>query len=276
MTGRRHRSNWELVGQGVANVVSGLFGGICVTGTVARTATNVRAGAHGPIAGMLHAIFLLIFVLTAAPPASFIPLACLAGVLTVVAWNMVEKQAFATLIRASRGDAAVLLTTFLLTIFRDLIEAIVVGFALGSVLFINRMSKTTAIETQAPFVTEDKADDAVGVRTPYDEAMASNPEVVVYRISGVFFFGAAASIGSILDQISDTHRALIIVFEAVPFIDSTAAETIKGLAHKADRRGVKVVLTGTSHVTRTDLFVHGIKPPLVRYEQSIERALKVI
>jgi SulP family sulfate permease len=178
--------------------------------------------------------------------------------------------------RASRGDAAVLLTTFLLTIFRDLIEAIVVGFALGSVLFINRMSKTTAIETQAPFVTEDKADDAVGVRTPYDEAMASNPEVVVYRISGVFFFGAAASIGSILEQISDTHRALIIDFEAVPFMDSTAAETIKGLAHKADRRGVKVVLTGTSHVTRTELFVHGIKPPLVRYEQSIERALKVI
>jgi SulP family sulfate permease len=276
MTGRRHRSNCELVGQGVANVASGLFGGICVTGTVARTATNVRAGAHGPIAGMLHAIFLLIFVLVAAPLASFIPLACLAGVLTVVAWNMVEKQAFATLIRASRGDAAVLLTTFLLTIFRDLIEAIVVGFALGSVLFINRMSKTTAIETQAPFVTEDKADDAVGVRTPYDEAMASNPEVVVYRISGVFFFGAAASIGSILDQISDTHRALIIDFEAVPFIDSTAAETIKGLAHKAARRGVKVVLTGTSNGTRTDLVVHGIKPPLVSYEKSIERALKVI
>ncbi|MFU8817339.1 MAG: SulP family inorganic anion transporter, partial [Pseudomonadales bacterium] len=107
MTGRRHRSNCELVGQGIANVASGLFGGFCVTGTIARTATNVRAGAHGPIAGILHAVFLLLFVIVAAPLASFIPLAGLAGILIVVAWNMIEKHAFATLLRASRGDAAV-------------------------------------------------------------------------------------------------------------------------------------------------------------------------
>src|SRR3546814_545350 len=120
MTGRRHRSNCELVAQGVANVASGLFGGICVTGNIARTATNVRSGAHGPVAGALHATFLLLFVLVAAPLASFIPLASLAGVLAVVAWNMVEKHAFATLLRASRGDAAVLMTTFALTIFREI------------------------------------------------------------------------------------------------------------------------------------------------------------
>ena len=107
MTGRRHRSNCELVGQGIANIASGLFGGICVTGTVARTATNVRAGAHGPIAGIMHALFLLIFVLVAAPLASYIPLASLAGVLAVVAWNMVEKHAFAMLVRSMRGDALV-------------------------------------------------------------------------------------------------------------------------------------------------------------------------
>ena len=136
MTGRRHRSNCELVAQGAANVGAALFGGFCVTGTIARTATNVRAGAHGPVAGMLHAGFLLLFVLVAAPLASYIPLAALAGVLAVVAWNMIESQAFANLIRASRGDAAVLLSTFLLTVFRDLTEAIVVGFALGSVLFL--------------------------------------------------------------------------------------------------------------------------------------------
>ncbi|HBV00676.1 SulP family inorganic anion transporter, partial [Thalassospira lucentensis] len=156
MTGRRHRSNCELVAQGVANIASGLFGGICVTGTIARTATNIRAGAHGPIAGILHALFLLMFILIAAPLASFIPLACLAGVLAVVAWNMIERHAFATLLRASRGDAAVLMATFLLTIFRDLMEAIVVGFALGAVLFIQRMSKTTAIASHTPFVTEDQ------------------------------------------------------------------------------------------------------------------------
>ena len=145
MTGRRHRSNCELVAQGAANVASGLFGGICVTGTIARTATNVRAGAHGPVAGMLHSVFLLAFVLLAAPLASFIPLAALAGVLAVVAWNMVERNAVATLLRSRGGDAAVLLVTFLLTIFVGLTEAIVVGFALGSILFIHRMSQTTAI-----------------------------------------------------------------------------------------------------------------------------------
>ncbi|MEC5293008.1 SulP family inorganic anion transporter [Aurantimonas sp. C2-6-R+9] len=276
MTGRRHRSNCELVAQGVANVASGIFGGICVTGTIARTATNVRAGAHGPVAGMLHAVFLLLFVLVAAPLASYIPLASLAGVLAVVAWNMIEKHAFATLLRASRGDAAVLLATFLLTIFRDLTEAIVVGFALGSVLFIHRMSKTTSIATHGPFVAEDKADDANGGRSPYDETAAMDPDVVVYRISGAFFFGAAASIGSVLDRIADTHRALIIDFAAVPFLDSTAANTLEGLAHKATRRGVKVVLTGTSHEIRKDLFLHGIKPPLVSYEPSIEKAVATV
>jgi sulfate permease, SulP family len=274
MTGRRHRSNCELVAQGAANVASGLFGGICVTGTIARTATNVRAGAHGPIAGMLHAIFLLAFVLVAAPLASFIPLASLAGVLAVVAWNMVDKQAFGTLIRASRGDAAVLLSTFLLTIFRDLTEAIVVGFALGSVLFIHRMSKTTAIETHTPFVTEDAADGANGGRMPYDEAAANNPNIVIYRISGAFFFGAASSIGSVLDRIADMHRALVIDFSGVPFLDSTAANTIEGLAHKATRRGVEVYLTGTSHDVRKDLFAHGIKPPLVHYAHGIQDAVK--
>ncbi len=273
MTGRRHRSNCELVAQGVANVASGLFGGICVTGTIARTATNVRAGAHGPVAGMLHAGFLLLFVLVAAPLAGYIPLASLAGVLVVVAWYMIEKQAFVTLLRASRGDAIILSTTFLLTVFRDLTEAIVVGFALGSVLFIHRMSKTTAVDSHAPFVAEDRPDDAKGVRTPYDEGAATDPGIVVYRISGAFFFGAAASIGTVLDRIADTHRALVIDFAAVPFLDSTAANTIEGLARKAARRSVRVVLTGTSHDVRRELFAHGIKPPLVGYERSIGEAL---
>ncbi len=274
MTGRRHRSNCELVAQGAANVATGLFGGFCVTGTIARTATNVRAGAHGPVAGMLHAIFLLLFVLIAAPLASYIPLAALAGVLAVVAWNMIDKQAFANLIRASRGDAAVLLSTFLLTIFRDLTEAIVVGFALGSVLFIDRMSKTTAVETHIPFVSEDKADDENGGRTPYDETMATDPDIVIYRISGAFFFGAAASIGSVLDRIADTHRALIVDFSAVPFVDSTAANTIKGMAHKARHCGVDVYITGTSRPIREELFAHDIKPPLVTYASRVEDAVR--
>jgi sulfate permease, SulP family len=274
MTGRRHRSNCELVGQGIANVASGLVGGIAVTGTIARTATNVRAGAHGPVAGMLHALFLLAFVLIAAPLASWIPLASLAGVLAVVAWSMVEKQAFATLLRASAGSAAVLMVTFLLTVFRDLTEAIVVGSALGSILFIHRLSQMTAVDTHLPFVAEDKGDAADGGRGSYDESTASNPGVIVYRISGVFFFGAAASIGAVLERVADPHRALVIDFAAVPFLDATAANTIEGLARKVRHRGVKVVLTGTTHAIREELFAHDVKPPLVTYERNVDVALR--
>jgi hypothetical protein len=127
MTGRRHRSNCELSAQGLANIGSILFGGICVTGTVARTATNVRAGARGPISGILHCGYLLVFLIVAAPLVGFIPLAALAAVLAVVAWNMAEKEQFWPLLRSSGGDAVVLLSTFLLTIFVDLVTGIAVG-----------------------------------------------------------------------------------------------------------------------------------------------------
>jgi SulP family sulfate permease len=274
MTGRRHRSNCELVGQGVANIASGLFGGICVTGTIARTATNVRAGARSPVSGIAHSLFLLLFILVAAPLASYIPLAVLAAVLAVVCWNMFERDAFATLLRASRGDAAVLLATFGITLFRGLTEAIVVGFALGSVLFIHRMSQTTALETHVPLVAEDVPDN--DSREPYDEAAQQDPTVVVYRISGAFFFGAAASIGTVLERIGDAHRNLIIDFAAVPFVDSTAAKTIEGLAHKAAQRGVGVTLTGMSEGVRRELAAQGARRPLVMKAPSIEQALAEI
>jgi sulfate permease, SulP family len=272
MTGRRHRSNCELVAQGVANVGSGLFGGMCVTGNIARTATNVRAGAVGPVAGMLHSVFLLLFILVAAPLAGYIPLASLAGVLAVVAWNMIEKDAIRSLLGASRGDALVLLTTFGLTIFRDLTEAIVVGFALGSVLFIHRMSQATAIETHAPFVTDDRPDTANGHRKGYDAGKATDPEVMVYRIRGTLFFGAAASVGAVLERIADRHRNLVIDLSDVPILDSTAAHAIDAMVRKAHRRGVKIMLTGTTHDMRVQLFAQGIKPPLASYERDIDMA----
>ena len=245
MSGRRHRSNCELVAHGAANVGASLFGGFCVTGTIARPATNVRAGAQGPIAGMLHAVFLLLFMLIAAPLAAYIPLAALAGVLAVVAWNMIEKPAIAILVRSGWGDATVLAATFLLTIFRNLTEAIVVGFALGSVLFIQRMSRTTAVAVDRPFVARDEAD-TTRPRGAYNEDLATNPDMAVYRITGVLFFGATASIGSILDRIQDGHKALIVDFSAVPFLDSTGANMIEGLAHKAHKRGVALWLTGAN------------------------------
>ena len=163
---------------------------------------------------------------------------------------MVEKQAFVTLLRTTRGDAAVLMATFLLTVFRDLTEAIIVGFGLGAVLFIHRMSKTTAIETDMPFVAEDQVEGPESARIPYD-ASAVTGRYIVYRISGVFFFGAAASIGSVLERISDTHRALIIDFAAVPFLDLTAAKLWRESgAHGRNAHGARIpVRTGGQTAT---------------------------
>jgi len=273
MTGRRHRSNCELVAQGVANMASALFGGICVTGLIARTATNVRAGARSPVAGMMHSLFLLLFILIAAPLASYIPLSALAAVLVVVAWTMAEKQEFWTLFRSSWGDAVVLLATFLLTVFRDLTQGILVGFALGAVLFINRMAEATGIEAGIPLAAGDRADDANGDRRPYDASLATDPDVMVYRITGAFFFGAAAAIGTALDSISDRHKAFVIDFAAVPLLDSTAANTIHRMAVKALRHGGRLFITGASPAVRRALLIHGVRPPLARFRDSIDRAV---
>jgi len=276
MTGRRHRSNCELVAQGFANIGSALFGGICVTGTIARTATNVRSGAHGPVSGMLHSAFLLLFMLVAAPLAAYIPLAALAGLLAVVAWNMVEKPAFAALLRSSPGDAVVLLATFGLVIFRDLTTGIVVGFALGSVLFINRMAKAIAVEAHVPLAVDDVADTTNGGRKAYDAAAASDPDTVIYRISGAFFFGAASTVGTVLDRIADQRKSFVLDCAAVPFLDSTAANVIEGAARKANRAGVRFFITGANNQIRRTLMTHGVKPPHVRYKATIARALAQI
>jgi SulP family sulfate permease len=273
MTGRRHRSNCELVAQGVANIVSPLFGGMCATGTIARTATNVRAGAHGPVAGMLHALFLLIFLLVAAPLAAYVPLAALAAVLAIVAWNMIERHAFATLLRASRGDAVVLLATFGLTIFVDLTTGIITGFALGTLLFLNRMAETVGVDSHVPLVSRDRADEATGGRSAYDAALATDPDLVVYRISGAFFFGAASTIGAVLDRIADRPRTFILDFAEVPFLDSTAANTIEGVARNAARNHVRLVITGASPGVRRALLTHGVRPPSVVFRASIDDAL---
>ncbi|WP_417699278.1 SulP family inorganic anion transporter [Pseudophaeobacter sp.] len=275
MTGRRHRSNCELVAQGAANIGASLFGGFCVTGTIARTATNVRAGAHSPFAGMLHAAFLLLFMFAAAPLASYIPLAALAGVLAVVAWNMIEKPAVAILVRSGWGEATVLGATFFLTIFRDLTEAIITGFALGSVLFIHRMSRTAGVATDSAFVSRDEADTA-HPRGEYDAERAADPDVVIYRLTGALFFGAAASIGSVLDRIQDTHKALIIDFSSVPFLDSTGANMIVGLAQKAQKQGVAVWLTGASSDILRVFVTHGLNRPLVHYAATVDEVLDLL
>ncbi|MDN2566453.1 SulP family inorganic anion transporter [Aquibium sp. A9E412] len=277
MTGRRHRSNCELVAQGAANIGSALFGGICVTGTIARTATNVRAGAHGPVAGILHALFLLAFMLVAAPLAAYIPLAALAGVLVYVAWNMVEKHAFWALARSSRGDALVLIVTFALVVFRDLMEGIVVGSAIGAVLFIARMAGSVSVEAVVPRVAEDVADGSAATgREAYDPGRASDPDIVVYRISGAFFFGSAATVGSVLDRIADRRRSFVLDCGDLPLLDSTAANVIAGAAARAESHGIRFVVAGAAPQIRHMLESHGARPPQVQFAPDVATALAAL
>lgn len=271
MTGRHHRSNAELVAQGIANIASAVMGGIPVTGTIARTATNVRAGSHGPMSGMLHALFVLAFMIVAAPLASYIPLAALAGVLAIVAWHMAEKEEFWMLVRSSKGDALVLLSTFLLVIFRDLSTGIVVGFGLGAILFIRRMSDAAHLEERgAHLVSEDEPDR--GGR--YDPAEATDSAVVVYRLKGAFFFGAAATVGAVLDRIADRPQALVLDFADVPFLDSSGAHSIELLARRFAGKGGRLYLTAANADVRRTLLSLGLREPSVHYRSDIEDALR--
>ena len=265
MTGRRHRSNGELLAQGAANVASGLFGGFCVTGTIARTATNVRAGAHGPVAGMLHAVFLLGFLMLAAPLAAHIPLAALAGVLAVVAWGMAERHAFAGLLRGPRGDAVVLLATFLLTVFRDLTEAIIVGFGLGSALFISRMSAATAVAAHAPPAGGEAEEE--GATVPAARAVA------VHRVTGALFFGAAAVMDNVLDSIAEGSEALVIDLSGTAFLDSSGANSLLALARNARRRGLTLYLAGVAPAARRILAAQEVHPPLAHFADDVAAAL---
>ncbi|SNX69245.1 SulP family sulfate permease [Cereibacter ovatus] len=260
MAGTQHRPNAELIAQGWANVGSALFGGFCVTGTIARTATNVRAGSRGPVSGMLHALFVLGFMLVAAPLAAYIPLASLAGVLAVVAWNMFEKEEFWNLLRTSRGDAMVVLVTFLLVVFRDLTEGIVVGFALGGLVFIRRMSETATAEPAA--IPE--AGDAV------------TADRVVYRLRGPYFFGAAAMLGSALDRFAERPRTFVLDFAEVPFIDSSGARSFELLARKMARRGGHLFITGANVEVRRVLLAQGLREPHVRYLPDVASVDEVL
>lgn len=244
MSGAKHRSNIELVAQGVANIGSALFGGICVTGTIARTATNVRAGSHGPVSGMLHALFVLAFMVVAAPLAGRIPLAALAGVLAVVAWNMAEKAEIWAVARSSRADAVVILATFGLVVFRDLTEGIVAGFALSGLVFLHRMSQTASIGT--------------------DEA-ETRPDRVVVRLSGPYFFGAAAQTGAALDQIAEHPRHFVLDLAELDYLDSSGARALELLSHRIRRHGGQMVLLGVRPEQRKILEQAGLEPPAARY-----------
>jgi SulP family sulfate permease len=220
---------------------------------------------------MLHALFVLLFMVVAAPLASYIPLSALAAVLAVVCWNMAEKHEFATLLRASRGDAAVLLATFAVVVFRDLTQGILIGFSLGALLFLHRMAQ--AVEVVRPAAQDDKADGTEGDPvTHYDAREASDAEVVVYHISGAFFFGAAAMVTAALEEIGERPKAYVIDVSAVPLIDSTAAAATAGFARRAHRQGAMVFVAGARPAVREVLAAHGGSPPVVCFEGTLADA----
>lgn len=274
MTGRRHKSNGELVAQGVANLGSIIFGGIPATGAIARTATNIKAGAITPVAGMIHAITLFAFIFTCAPLVSQIPLAALAAVLMMVAWNMSEVDHFRHLFKAPLGDVAVLLTAFFLTILVDLTIAVEVGMVLAAFLFMKRMSDMGKV-SQIPLVDEQEESDALAKKK-------IPPRVEIYEITGPLFFGVAASLKDVLHHIEFPPKVFILRMHKVPVIDASGMHALKEFYLKCHREGTVLVLSGVADQPAKSIKRYGLgelignKNICASIDGALERAQKLI
>jgi sulfate permease, SulP family len=232
MTGNKHDSNQELIGQGIANVVTPFFGGFAATGAIARTATNIRNGATSPLAGIVHSVFLVSVILLLAPLASAIPLCCLSAILFVVAWNMSEMRHVVRLLRgAPRLDVAILLLTFFLTVFVDLVVAVNVGVILAALFFMRRMADSVNIEQQVDLQSSSPAG-----------GIAVHDEFLVFSIDGPFFFGAAEKLQRTLKAIQRPTTALILRMGNVPFVDATGIFAIEEIISDFRRQGALVML----------------------------------
>lgn len=237
MTGRRHRSGQELVGMGVANIASGFFGGLPATGAIARTATNIRAGGRSPMAGMFHALFLLVFTLVAGQWLALVPMTALAAVLLMVAWGMSEYDRFVALVRTDAGERALLLLTFLLTVFVDLTVAIGVGVTLAALLFMMRMSETAGLVAM-------NAAEEPGLREQLPDG------VEVFRFTGPIFFGVASDMLEGLRRSGQRPRAIVLRMEEVPYIDATGANALATFTRQAKHAGTDVWLAGLQEQPR--------------------------
>lgn len=256
MIGGRHRSNGELVAQGVANTASALIGGLPATGAIVRTATNVRAGGRTPIAGMAHALFILLFVLVAAPLANYVPLPAMAALLVLVAWNMSEIERIRQLMRAPHGDRAVLVVTFLLTVMFDLTVAVEVGVVLAAFLFMHRMSEVVALESHVDLVEEDREESASDLDA---NQRASLPEgVEAYRVSGPLFFAVANRIEDVLRAFGRPPRVFILRMRLVPLVDASGVTAIENLIARCRRDGTRLILSGLQSQPREILSQMGI------------------
>lgn len=245
MTGYRHRSDQELVAQGVANIASGLFFGLPATGAIARTTANIKSGGRTPVAGMAHAVIILIFMLALARFAKAVPLATLAAILMVVAWNISEIGHFRSLLRAPRPDVLTLLTTFGLTVFTDLTIGVGVGMVLAALLFMKRMAEISTIEGIRESVDEGQEVSSFDAKDP--GAVAEKrvpPGVEVFEINGPFFFGVADRLKDTLNQFERPPRVFILRMRYVPHTDATGLHALEEFHHKCKRQGIVLLLGG--------------------------------
>jgi SulP family sulfate permease len=244
-TGKKHHANTELIGQGVANIVTPLFGGIPATGALARTMASINNGGKSPVTGLVHAIVLLLIFLLLMPYVSYVPMACLAAILVQVAYNMSEWRTFKYLLRGDRSDVAVLLITFFLTVIFDLTIAIEVGVLLAIVLFVRRVMQTTHVNVlsgDSIAATEDSE-----VASMDDTDRLAIPEgVEVYEIDGPFFFGLASRFEELESAKGGNVKVRIIRMRKVPFIDSTGVNNLRNLCERTRKRGVTVILSGVT------------------------------
>ncbi len=253
--GDKHDSNTELIAQGMANVVTPFFGGIPATGAIARTMTNINNGGRTPVAGIIHAVVLLLIVLFLGNLTKHIPMACLAGVLIVVSYNMSEWRNFRALFRNSKADVAVLLTTFVLTVIFDLTIAIEIGLLLAVVLFIKRISETSTIS-----VFKNEVKGAEYVEGNVDSEKLSLPKgIEVYEIEGPFFFGIANKFEEVMKRVGDKPNVRIIRMRKVPFIDSTGTHNLENLIKSSQKEDIRILLSGVNDDVRTVLKKTGIE-----------------
>lgn len=275
MTGRRHRSNCELVAQGFANLAAPLFGGISATGAIARTATNIRAGAQTPFAGMFHALFVLIFMLGLGPLIAEIPLASLAAVLTVVAWNMSERERFRQLLFGLAGDRLVLLATFLLTVLVDLTLAIEVGVVLAAIIFMHRMAEASAVGRGVSLLERDQDDFARSDVQTYQARAELPPGVEMFELRGPLFFGAASRLSDAFDAAFPAPRAFVLRFADVPLADASGVGALERFVSRCKRHGVKLVFCELKPGVRATLAKLGVLAHVdvaETYEEAIRAA----
>lgn len=239
MTGRRHRSNTELVAQGVANIASPIFGGIPCTGAIARTATNVRSGGRTPVAGLIHATVLLLILMVFGKWATLVPMATLAGFLVVIAYRMSEWRLMLKIVHSTKSDTLIMVITFLLTVLVDLTVAIQVGVVLASFLFMRRMADVTQTSYVQDIISEEEGDDEDSVR---ERRIPDG--VAVFEIYGPFFFGAADKFKSTLNRVDKKPRVLILRMRHVLTIDATGLHALEDVCDKARRDGTTMILSG--------------------------------